>query len=79
MMAFAWRAIQKTRNHSYWGMVLFICMPYLIYPFWYWLIFGSYKTEFPTYIALAGMIKLLHVLIAKESKLSQPKDSSYQV
>jgi hypothetical protein len=66
-MAFAWRAIQQTRNQPYWGMVLFICMPFLIYPFWYWLVYGSYKADFPILIALAGMIKLLHVLILKES------------
>jgi hypothetical protein len=69
-MAFAWRAIQKTRNQPYWGMVLFICMPYLIHPFWYWLVFASYKAEFPSLIALAGMIKLLHLLILKESNLA---------
>ena len=66
-MAFAWRAIQQTRNQPYWGMVLFICMPYLLQPFWYWLVFGSYKAEFPNVIALAGMIKLLHVLIPMAS------------
>jgi hypothetical protein len=66
-MASAFRAIQQTRNQPYWGMVLFICMPYLIYPFWYWLVFGSYKASFPTLLALAGMIKLLHVLIHRES------------
>ena len=66
-MSFAWHAIQQTRNQPYWGMVLFICMPFLIFPFWYWLVFGSYKTELPTVIALAGMIKLLHVLMARES------------
>lgn len=69
-MAFAWRAIQGSRDQPYWGMVLFICMPYLLHPFWYWLIFASYKAEFPQYIALAGMIKLIHVLMAKESNLA---------
>jgi hypothetical protein len=69
-MAFAWRAIQQFRNHPYWGMVLFICMPFLIHPFWYWLVFGSYKSDFPLLIALAGMIKLLHVLITKEYNLN---------
>lgn len=66
-MASAWRAIQQSRNRPYWGVVLFICLPYLIYPFWYWLLFGSYKAGFPAVIALAGMIKLLHVLLARES------------
>jgi hypothetical protein len=66
-MKSAWRGIQQTRNQPYWGMVLFICMPYIIYPFWYWLIFGSYKGNFAIVIALAGMIKLLQVLIARES------------
>jgi hypothetical protein len=69
-MSFAWRAIQNSRSQRYWGLVLFICMPYLLHPFWYWLIFGSYKAQFPQFIALAGMIKLLHVLMTKESNLT---------
>jgi hypothetical protein len=75
-MAFAWRAIQQTRNQPYWGMVLFICMPVLIHRFWYWLVFGSYKAEFPSVIALAGMVKLIHVLIVRESHLMEPVSQS---
>lgn len=71
-MSSAWRAIQRTRTQPYWGMVLFICMPFLIHPFWYWLVFGSYKADFPTVIALAGMVKLLHTLVNQETPLLGP-------
>jgi hypothetical protein len=56
---FAHRCIKRYRGEREWGAVLFICMPFLIHPLWYWLIFGAYKTDFATLIALAGMVKLL--------------------
>ncbi|TAE91636.1 MAG: hypothetical protein EAZ81_05645 [Verrucomicrobia bacterium] len=66
------RVISRWRNHHYWGFVLFICMPFLIHPFWYWFVFGSYKVEFPDYIALAGMIKLLsEITIQSESNFKE--------
>lgn len=71
VMRYAWQAIQQSVNKPYFGMVLFVCMPYLIFPFWYWLVFGSYKVEFPEFIALAGMIKLIHVLMSKEGQAIQ--------
>jgi hypothetical protein len=65
-MRYSWRVIQAHRNQHYWGLVLFICMPYLIHPFWYWLVFGSYKAVFPQVIAMAGMIKLIYAMINQE-------------
>ncbi len=59
LAVYAWRCIQAFRDHPHWGYVLFICMPYLIHPLWYWLIFGSYRAGYPELIAMAGMIKLL--------------------
>lgn len=56
---FAMRHIRYFEAHPEWPLVLFVCMPFLIAPFWYWLVFGSYKVEFPVLIAQAGMLKLL--------------------
>ncbi len=55
----AWRAIQVYRNTNLWGYVIFIGMPFLIYPFWYWFIFGSYRADFPQLLAMAAMIKTI--------------------
>ena len=60
LAVYAWRSIKAFRDHPHWGYVLFICMPYLIHPLWHWFIFGSYREGFPQFLALAGMIKLLH-------------------
>lgn len=55
----AFRMITAFRNTPHWGFVMFICMPFVIKPLWYWLVFGSYRSGFPLAIAMAGMIKLL--------------------
>jgi hypothetical protein len=62
LIAFALAAMRSIKWYQYgpeWGYVLFICMPFLIEPFWYWLVFGSYKVGFPVLIAQAGMLKVL--------------------
>lgn len=56
---FAARGIRLFRGQQGWGFVVFICMPFLVYPWWYWLVFGEYKGDFAVLVALAGMIKLL--------------------
>ena len=63
---FASRCIRLYRGHPSWGYVLFIGMPFLIHPLWYWLVFGAYRSQFPVAIALAGMIKLLYSMRLSE-------------
>lgn len=67
----AWRCIKAYRGSPQWGFVLFVCMPFLIHPYWYWLVFGSYKADFPGLIALAGMVKLLQVIWHQETTNTQ--------
>lgn len=57
---YAGRNVRIFRNHPCWGYVLFISVPFLIDPFWYWLVFGAYKNGFPQLIANAGMVKLAY-------------------
>jgi len=64
---FAHRCINYYRGEREWGTVLFICMPFLIHPLWYWLVFGAYKSDFAEIIATAGMIKLLYSLRLTEN------------
>lgn len=55
----AYKTSELFRNTPYYGYALFICMPFIIHPLWYWLVFGSYRSELPAVLALAAMVKLL--------------------
>lgn len=59
---YAWLAIKLHRDSEVWGYVIFVCMPFLIYPLWYWLIFGSYRANFPQLIAMVAMVKVAYEL-----------------
>jgi len=58
--------IRHFRSHPYWGHVIFICLPFLITPFYYMLIFGSYKIGFIQVVAMAGMLKVLDNIRVRE-------------
>jgi len=69
LIAFARSAganVRYFRHHAEWGYVLFVCIPFLIQPLWHWLVWGAYRSEFPTWLALAGMVKLLDVIRQRE-------------
>lgn len=65
---FAKRSINAYREHPYWGYVIFICLPFLIMPFWYWFVYGDYRQMFPPALATAGMLKLLWAM--KRAKIA---------
>jgi hypothetical protein len=56
---FALNLIHYFRGRPEWGHVIYICLPFLIYPFYYMLVFGSYRNAFPVVIASAGLLKIL--------------------
>lgn len=60
------KQIRHFRGRPEFGYVLFICVPYLIHPFYYMLIFGSYKNVFPAVLAMAGMLKVLDNIRVRE-------------
>jgi hypothetical protein len=62
----AWILIRHYRGNPYWSHVIFICLPFLIHPFYYMLIFGSYKVSFIQVIAMAGMLKVLDNIRVRE-------------
>jgi hypothetical protein len=55
----AWKLIQYYRNRPEWMYVLYLCIPFLIHPFYYMLVFGGYKSSFPLMLISAGMLKVL--------------------
>jgi hypothetical protein len=70
-LRYAYILIRHFQGSPYWGHVLFICLPFLIYPFSYLLIFGSYKSGFAQLIASAGMLKLLDNIRCRELAASR--------
>lgn len=55
----AWSHIRYFRGRPEWGYVLFICVPFLIYPFYAMLVFGDYRFGLPRYIIMAGFLNML--------------------
>jgi hypothetical protein len=55
----AWSHIQYFKGRPEWGFVLFVCVPFLIYPFYAMLVFGDYRSGLPRYIIMAGFLKML--------------------
>lgn len=55
----AWRLARHYRGRPGFGYAAFLALPFLIYPFQSLLVFGAYRAEFPQFIVLAGMLKVL--------------------
>ncbi|MDE0836333.1 MAG: hypothetical protein OSA84_08290 [Akkermansiaceae bacterium] len=68
---YAWKQIQYFRGRPEWGFVLFLCIPYLITPFYVMLVFGAYRNGLPLILVGAGMIKLLDNIRVRELAAAQ--------
>lgn len=55
----AMQLIRFYRGSSMFAPVAFICIPFVIYPLWSMLVFGSYRAEFPQFIVTVGLLKWL--------------------
>lgn len=60
--------IQYFRGRPEWPFVLYICIPFLIFPFYAMLIFGDYAFEFPQYVLMAGILKMLWNIRSNEPR-----------
>jgi hypothetical protein len=72
---YAWKAIRHYYNTPYANYVIFICMPFLIEPFFHLFVFGSYKSTFIELISAAGIVRLLdnmRVWELAEARQQQP-------
>jgi hypothetical protein len=63
---YAWMAIRHYQGSEYFSFVVFICMPFLIEPFFHIVVFGSYKSTFIELISAAGILRLLDNIRVKE-------------
>ena len=70
-LRYAWNLIQYFKGRPEWGFVLYICVPFLLHPFWTMLVFGAYRNNFPIFIVAAGMLKLLDNIRVKEISVAQ--------
>jgi hypothetical protein len=62
----ALKLLRYFKGHREWGYIICICMPFLIYPFYYILVFGSYRSGFPVVLATAGLLKMLDNIRIRE-------------
>lgn len=70
---YAMKLIRHYRGSPLFPYVAFVCIPFIIYPFWSLLVFGSYRVEFPQIIVMAGMLKFLDNLRATEAVATVPQ------
>ena len=71
------RLVRHFRGQPLFGPVLYVCLPTMIYLFWSLLIFGSYRTDFPPVLIMAGVMKMLDNLrlrqLAEENTVAAGK------
>ncbi len=62
----AWQLLKHYRGQPIFGFVAFVAIPFAFYPFWALLVFGSYRNDFPQFLAAAGLLKMLDTLRRQE-------------
>lgn len=72
----ALKSVNYYRNDPKFAYVAYLTIPFLIYPFWSLLVFGSYRTEFPQILAAAGLLKMLENLRLADQKSLLANQSS---
>ncbi len=71
----AWQLIRYFDGRQGWPALLYVCVPYLMQPAYYWLVFGSYKGNFMTYVLGGGLLKLLDNIRVRELAEEIPERS----
>ena len=73
----AWILIKHHRGTDFEPYALFLCIPFVIEPFFTIFVFGSYKGSFITYIAMSAMLRLCYGLYLEEqSRLLQEQKAT---
>ena len=55
----AYRLVRRAQKTELFFPALFVCIPIIYEPFYYWLIFGGFDSAFPTAIYSAGLLKVV--------------------
>jgi hypothetical protein len=74
----ALKLLRHFKGRAEWGYIIYICMPFLIYPFYYMLVFGSYRTAFPVVLASAGLLKILDNIRVQELAAARAEAAALQ-
>lgn len=74
----ALKLIRYFEGRSEWGYIIYICMPFLIYPFYFMLVFGGYRTQFPVVLASAGLLKILDNIRVRELAAARLAESQVE-
>jgi hypothetical protein len=64
----AWVIIKHHRGSDFFPYAVYLCIPFLIEPFFTLFVFGSYKGSFITYIAMSAMLRLAYGLYLEERR-----------
>lgn len=64
----AMQLVRFYRGREEFPYIAYICIPFLIYPWWSMLVFGTYRFEFPQFLAMAGLLKMVDNLRVAELK-----------
>jgi hypothetical protein len=75
----AWILVKHHKGTDFAPYSLFLCIPFLIEPFFTLFVFGSYKGSFITYIAMSAMLRLCYGLYLEDrSKVSQKQTENLE-
>jgi len=76
----AWALISYYRARDGFSYVLFVTIPFLAYPLFYWLVFGTYKGSagFVFIILQAGLLKMLDNIRQNSDEMNQTLEVSSQ-
>jgi hypothetical protein len=64
----AWVIVKHHRGSDFFPYAVYLCIPFLIEPFFTLFVFGSYKGNFITYIAMSAMLRLAYGLYLEERR-----------
>jgi hypothetical protein len=81
LLSFAATSLSVIRFHEkkeLYPYALFLCIPFIISPFFTIFIFGSYKGNFTHYIAMCGMLRLVYGLQLAELRQPVALTSSFE-
>jgi hypothetical protein len=56
-----WKLVKRHANDSFFPYAVFVAMPFIIAPFFYLFVFGSYKGSFILYIASASLLRMCYM------------------
>jgi hypothetical protein len=73
----AWQLLGYYRGRPEFNYLVYVFVPFLIYPWWSLLVFGSYRAEFPQFLAMAGLLKMIDKIRLKEiatAREEQPEE-----